>query len=151
MTRLTRSGARAIREELAELRDAQHDTHSPDERGGDDPPPSEAAAERQLQIEQRIGELERVLARAEIVDSTAGPGDPRVLFGATVTLSEVPDGRTVRYRIVGEDEAEVSSGRLSVASPLAKALMGHEIGEMISHETPRGSRTYRIDEVVHGE
>jgi transcription elongation factor GreA len=105
-----------------------------------------AARERQGFIEGRVMELEDKIARAEVIDVSKLSGKS-VKFGATVTLQdEETDEKTV-YQIVGEDEADISKGRLSVTSPLARALIGKTIGDNVEVSTPRGARAYEISKV----
>ena len=105
-----------------------------------------AARERQSFIEGRVIELEDKIARAEVIDVSKLSGKV-VKFGATVTLEdEETDEKTV-YQIVGEDEADISKGRLSVTSPLARALIGKGIGDSVEVTTPRGARAYEIVKV----
>lgn len=105
-----------------------------------------AARERQSFIEGRVMELEDKIARAEVIDVSKLSGK-LVKFGATVTLAdEETDEKTV-YQIVGEDEADISKGRLSVTSPLARALIGKSIGESVEVATPRGARSYEVVKV----
>jgi transcription elongation factor GreA len=105
-----------------------------------------AARERQSFIEGRVLELEDKIARAEVIDVSKLSGKI-VKFGATVTLAdEETDEKTV-YQIVGEDEADISEGRLSVTSPLARALIGKSIGDSVEVTTPRGGRAYEVVKV----
>ncbi len=106
-----------------------------------------AARERQGFIEGRVMELEDKIARAEVIDVSKLSGKV-VKFGATVTLAdEETDEKTV-YQIVGEDEADIAKGRLSVTSPLARALIGKSIGESVEVSTPRGARAYEVVKVA---
>ena len=106
-----------------------------------------AARERQSFIEGRVLELEDKIARAEVIDVSKLSGKI-VKFGATVTLAdEETDEKTV-YQIVGEDEADIAQRRLSVTSPLARALIGKTIGESVEVSTPRGARSYEVVKVA---
>ncbi|PHR83176.1 transcription elongation factor GreA, partial [Henriciella sp.] len=87
-----------------------------------------AAKEKQSFIEGRVAELEDKLARAEVIDVTKLKGD-KVVFGATVTLIDADTEKEVTYRIVGEDEADISKGKVSVGSPIARALIGKSVGD----------------------
>jgi transcription elongation factor GreA len=105
-----------------------------------------AARERQSFIEGRVMELEDKISRAEIIDVAKLTGD-QVKFGATVTLiDEDTDEKTV-YQIVGEDEADISSRRLAVTAPLARALINKAVGESVEVTTPGGSKSYEIAKV----
>ena len=108
-----------------------------------------AARERQSFIEGRIAELEDITSRAEVIDTSALKGDV-VRFGATVKLTDEDTGEESTYRIVGSHEAEIAAGRLSVTSPLARALIGKSTGEVIEVTTPRGSKAYEIVDVAFG-
>ena len=108
-----------------------------------------AARGRQSFIEGRIAELEDITSRAEVIDTSALSGDV-VRFGATVKLTDEDTGEESTYRIVGSHEAEIAAGRLSVTSPLARALIGKSTGEVIEVTTPRGSKAYEIVDVAVG-
>lgn len=106
-----------------------------------------AAKEEQGFIEGRIQEIETRLANAEIVDVTRLQNSGRVVFGATVDLIDEADGRSVRYQIVGEDEADISAGRISVTSPIARAMIGRMEGDVAVVDAPGGERSYEIVKV----
>jgi len=106
-----------------------------------------AARERQSFIEGRVLELEDKIARAEVIDVSKLSGKI-VKFGATVTLADEETDEKVVYQIVGEDEADISQRRLSVTSPLARALIGKNIGDSVEVSTPRGARSYEVVKVA---
>jgi transcription elongation factor GreA len=106
-----------------------------------------AARERQGFIEGRVLELEDKIARAEVIDVSKLSGKV-VKFGATVTLADEETEEKVVYQIVGEDEADIAQRRLSVTSPLARALIGKTIGESVEVSTPRGGRSYEVVKVA---
>ena len=106
-----------------------------------------AAREKQGFIEARIKELEGILGQADVIDHSGQPG-PTVRFGATVTLLD-EDDKEVVYQIVGEPEADIESGRLSVKSPLARALVGKESGDFVEVRTPGGEKSYDIEKVEY--
>lgn len=106
-----------------------------------------AAKEEQAFIEGRIQEIETRLANAEIVDVTRLQNSGRVVFGATVDLVDEADGRSVRFQIVGEDEADISAGRISVTSPIARAMIGRMEGDVAVVDAPGGERSYEIVKV----
>jgi transcription elongation factor GreA len=106
-----------------------------------------AARERQSFIEGRVLELEDKIARAEVIDVSKLSGK-LVKFGATVTLADEETDEKVSYQIVGEDEADISQRRLSVTSPLARALIGKAIGDSVEVSTPRGARSYEVVKVA---
>jgi transcription elongation factor GreA len=105
-----------------------------------------AAKERQSFVEGRIAELDDKLARAEVIDISRLSGNT-VRFGATVTLIDEDTEQEAIYKIVGEDEADVKAGKVSIASPIARALMGKESGDSIEVVAPGGHRSYEIMKV----
>jgi transcription elongation factor GreA len=108
-----------------------------------------AAREQQGFCEGRIKEIEGKLADSEIIDITKIPVSGKVIFGATVTLINLDTEKTVKYQVVGEDEADVKAGKISVGSPIARAIMGKEVGEEVVVNAPGGEIEYEIDEVEH--
>jgi transcription elongation factor GreA len=105
-----------------------------------------AARERQSFIEGRITELEDVVSRAQVIDASSLTGDT-IRFGATVTLADDDSDEEPVYQIVGAHEADIRSGRLSVHSPLARALISKHIGDTVEVSTPGGSKSYEIIDV----
>jgi len=108
-----------------------------------------AAREQQSFCEGRIKEIEGKLADAEVIDVGAIPPTGRVIFGTTVTLLNLETDTSVVYQIVGEDEADVRAGRISVGSPIARAIMGKEVGDEIVVKAPAGDIEYEIEAVEH--
>ena len=108
-----------------------------------------AAREQQSFAEGRIKELEHKLSHAQIIDVTTIPVTGKVVFGATVTLIDVEDDRTVAYRIVGEDEADAKANLISVNSPIARALVGKAEGDEVTVNAPGGDVIYEIEAVEH--
>ena len=108
-----------------------------------------AAREQQSFAEGRIKELEHKLSHAQIIDVTTIPVTGKVVFGATVTLIDVEDDRTVAYRIVGEDEADAKANLISVNSPIARALVGKAEGDEVTVKAPGGDVIYEIEAVEH--
>jgi len=108
-----------------------------------------AAREQQSFCEGRIKEIEGKLADAEIIDVSQIKPTGRVIFGTTVTLLNLDTDKRVVYQIVGEDEADVRAGRISVGSPISRAIMGKEIGEEIVVKAPAGDIEYEIEAVEH--
>lgn len=102
-----------------------------------------AAKERQAFIEGRVEDLEGRIANAEVIDPTQLSGDT-VMFGATVTVADEDTDEETVYQIVGEHEADIENGRLSISAPLARALIGKSVGDMVEVNTPKGSRGYEI-------
>ena len=103
-----------------------------------------AAKEQQAFIEGRIRELEMLVSTAEIIDVARLAGTTRIVFGATVNLVDEDDGREICYRIVGEYEADMKIGLISITSPLARALFGRLEGDLVSMIAPGGERNYEI-------
>jgi len=108
-----------------------------------------AAREQQSFTEGRISEIESKLAQAEIIDVTRVDAGGKVVFGATVTLASTAAGEEVVYQIVGEDEADIKSGLISVNSPIARALVGKAEGELARVDAPGGEIEYEILEVQY--
>ncbi len=108
-----------------------------------------AAREQQSFTEGRIAEIESKLARAQIIDVTALPASDKVVFGATVLLRDVESEEERRYQIVGEDEADLKEGKISLKSPIARALIGKSIDDVVDVQTPGGAKTYEIIEVQY--
>jgi transcription elongation factor GreA len=105
-----------------------------------------AAKERQGQLEARIRDLEDKLARAEVVESS-GEKDDRVRFGATVVVEDLSTGQETSYTIVGEDEADVAQGLISIHSPVARALIGKEVEDEVTVRAPAGTKEYEIRDI----
>jgi len=103
-----------------------------------------AAREQQGFIEGRIKEIEARLSNAEIIDVAQLPATGRVVFGVTVELSDVDSGTSVSYQIVGEDEADISAGRISIRSPIARALIGKVQGDVVDVSAPGKTRSYEV-------
>jgi transcription elongation factor GreA len=107
----------------------------------------DAAKERQGFIEGRIQEIEGKLAHAQIIDPRLLDADGRCVFGATVDMEDQGSGETVTYQIVGEDEANIKAGKISISSPLARALIGKYEGDIAQVQAPGGVREYEILEI----
>ena len=108
----------------------------------------DAAKNRQSFIEGRINYLSDRLARADVIDPTKFPDFDRVKFGVYVTLSDEDSGDEVVYQLVGEDETDIENGKLSIAAPLARALLGKEIDDEVVLQTPGGRKTYVILDIT---
>ncbi|MCY4426294.1 MAG: transcription elongation factor GreA [Halieaceae bacterium] len=106
-----------------------------------------AAREQQGFVEGRIMEIERKLAEAQVIDISRLNSSGKVIFGATVDLVNASTGQPVRYQIVGEDEADIKSGKVSVTSPIARALIGKEEGDIVVVNAPGGEIEYEVDQV----
>jgi transcription elongation factor GreA len=107
-----------------------------------------AAKERQSFIEGRLAELEDKIARAQIIDVSKLSGK-QVKFGATVNLLDEDSGQKSKYKIVGEDESDVGAGKISVTSPIARALIGKEEGDVVEVMAPGGAKSYEIVKVKY--
>ena len=106
-----------------------------------------AAREQQSFVEGRILELESKLSNAEIIDLSKVNANGKVVFGCTVMLEDEENGSEVTYQIVGEDEAEIKAGRISVNSPMARAIIGKQQGDLVVVRTPTGERRLEIIDV----
>ena len=107
-----------------------------------------AAKERQAFIEGRVAELEDKISRAEVIDPTKISGK-KVMFGARVQVVDEDSSKEATYQIVGTDEADIGKGLLSVTSPLARALIGKEVGDQVEVQTPSGAKYYEILSVAY--
>jgi len=151
-TPLTVKGAELLRAELHELKTVQRPaiiTAIAEARShGDLSENAEyaAAKERQSFIEGRIAEVESKISNAQIIDPATMDADGRCVFGATVDLEEVGGG-TVTYQIVGDDEADIKLGKISISSPIARALIGKYAGDVAEVQAPGGVREYEILDV----
>lgn len=105
-----------------------------------------AAKEEQGLIEAKIRELEAKTAMAEVIDPTKLSGS-RVKFGATVTIEDTDSGEKQRYVIVGEHEADIKRGRISIGAPVARAMIGKEVGDTVTVNNPKGKREYEVTQV----
>lgn len=108
-----------------------------------------AARERQSFIEGRINELEAKLSNCQVIDLSQIPREGRVVFGSTVTLWDVDTEKEVSYTIVGEDEANIKESKISITSPIARALIGKKEDEEVTVQTPKGVTVYQIIEVKY--
>jgi transcription elongation factor GreA len=108
-----------------------------------------AAKEQQGLAEARIRDIEAKLANAQIIEVDKINAGGKVVFGATVYLTAMDDEAEVRYRIVGEDEADIKSGLLSIASPIARAIVGKEAGDVVEVSTPKGAQSYEITAIEY--
>jgi transcription elongation factor GreA len=107
----------------------------------------DAAKERQGFIEGRIAEVEAKLATAQVIDPKALEADGRCVFGVTVEIEDQESGETLEYQIVGDDEADIKEGKISISSPVARALIGKSAGEVAEVRAPGGLKHYEILEV----
>ena len=149
-TPMTLRGAAALRAELKRLKSESRPSvirAIAEARGhGDLSENAEyhAAREQQGFIEGRIKDIEPKLANAEVIEPGKLPNTGKVVFGALVELEDQADGTRVAYQVVGEDEADIRAGRISVTSPIARALVGKRQGEVVDVAAPGGTRSYEI-------
>ncbi len=108
-----------------------------------------AAKDEQGFVEARIRNIEGQLSNAEIIDVTSFGTTGRVIFGATVDILDEDGGSEVTYTIVGEDEADIRSGLVSISSPIARALIGKEVGDLVVVKAPAGDKNYEVVEVKY--
>jgi len=147
---LTLRGAELLRQELQRLKSVERPNviqAIADARAQGDLSENaeyDAARERQGFLEGRIAEIESKLANAQVIDPRKLEADGRVVFAATVDLEELSSGEKVRYQIVGDDEADIKEGRISVSSPIARALIGREVGDVAEVRAPGGTREYEV-------
>ena len=153
---MTKAGADAIKREIKRLKSVerprivQEISTARDHGDLSENAEYHAAKEKQSHIEGRIQMLEDRLARAEIIEVSKLSGD-RVVFGATVRLEDTDSGAKTQYTIVGETEADLKKGRISITSPIARGLIGREVGDTVTIRTPGGEREYEIHEVIFVE
>jgi transcription elongation factor GreA len=151
-TPMTKRGAELLRSELQRLKTVERPAISAalaDARGHGDLSENaeyEAARDRQGIIEARIRDIEAKLANAQVIDPRLLHAEGRCVFGATVELEDA-GGEKATWQIVGEDEADIKEGRISVSSPIARALIGKEAGESVDVQTPGGPKRYEIIDV----
>ena len=153
MVPITKLGAEKLREELHRLKTIERpnviNAISEARAQGDLSENAEydAAKEKQGFIEGRILEIEGKLGSAQIIDPTLIDADGRIVFGATVHLLDLASKQSVTYQIVGDDEADLETGKISISSPVARALIGKEEGDIAKVQAPVGLREYEILEV----
>ena len=109
----------------------------------------ESAKERQGFIEGRIAEIEAKLSNVQIIDPATLNADGKCVFGATIELEDLDEEKSFTYQIVGEDEADIKANKISISSPLARALIVKEDGDVVEVETPGGQKTYEISNVSY--
>ena len=154
-TPLTIEGAEALRNELHQLKHVERpnvvNAIAEARAQGDLSENAEydAAKERQGFIEGRIAELEAKLSTAQIIDPTTLEQDGRVVFGVTVTMEDLDSGEKMTYKIVGDDEADVKVHKISISSPIARALIGKSVGDVVVVTAPSGQREVEILEVEY--
>ncbi len=152
---MTVQGEQALREELNKLKTVERprviEAIADAREHGDLKENAEyhAAREQQSFIEGRIQEIEGKLSNAQIIDVSKIEPSGKVIFGTTVSMINVDTDEQVRYQIVGDDEADIKAGKISVSSPIARAIIGKEEGDVVAVRVPNGTVEYEIDEVLH--
>lgn len=152
---ITLGGSEALKSELAKLKTEDRPTVikaiAEARAHGDLKENAEyhAARDQQSFIEGRIQEIEGKLSNAQIIDVTKLNAEGRIVFGSTVNLINIDDDNEVQYQIVGEDEADLESGKISVGSPIARALIGKEEGDVAVVKAPSGDIEYEVGEVQY--
>ncbi|ASJ72387.1 transcription elongation factor GreA [Granulosicoccus antarcticus] len=152
---MTKRGETLLREELADLKGIQRprviQAIAEAREHGDLKENAEyhAARDQQSFIEGRVKELEAKLSTAQVIDVLQLPKSGKVIFGATVKLLDLDSDEEITYQIVGDDEADLKARRISVGSPVARALIGKEAGDEVSVTTPKGIREYEVLEVSY--
>ena len=150
---LTRQGYEALKQELQKLKRVERPENikaiEEARAHGDLSENAEfhAAKERQGFLEGRIGELEFKIASADIIETKKLPKD-RAVFGSRVILENIDTGEDVEYQLVGPDESDIEKGRISITSPLGKAILGKKPGAELAVQVPGGKRTYELVEIV---
>lgn len=152
---LTVKGAQLLRDELHHLKTVERPaviTAIAEARAQGDLSENaeyDAAKEKQGFIEGRIADLEGKLSSAQIIDPSELEAEGRVVFGATVELEELETGETVTYQIVGDDEADIKQSKISISSPIARALIGKYAGDTADVQAPGGVRQYEVLDVKY--
>jgi len=152
---MTVAGVKALELELSRLKDVErprivNDIATAREHGDlKENAEYHAAKEEQAFAEGRIQEIESKLSRMQVIDVTELNQDGRCVFGTTVGLMNLADDSEISYQIVGEDEADISLGKISCYSPIAKALLGNEEGEEVTVKAPKGDIVFEILEVLY--
>jgi len=152
---MTRNGVERLKEELQQLKSQDRpniiQAIAEARAQGDLSENAEydAAKEKQGFIEGRISEIEAKLSNVQIIDPASLNAEGKCVFGATVDLEDLDDEKKVTYQIVGDDEADIKSNKISISSPIARALIGKELGDIIEVETPGGIKSYEIMDVKY--
>ncbi len=152
---MTRNGVERLKEELQQLKSQDRpniiQAIAEARAQGDLSENAEydAAKEKQGFIEGRISEIEAKLSNVQIIDPASLNAEGKCVFGATIDLEDLDDEKKVTYQIVGDDEADIKSNKISISSPIARALIGKELGDVVEVETPGGIKSYEIMNVKY--
>ncbi|HRG63162.1 MAG: transcription elongation factor GreA [Neisseriales bacterium] len=150
---MTQTGAKQLEEELRNLKSVERPSViqaiSEARSHGDLSENAEydAAKERQAFVEGRIAEIESKLSHAQIIDLSKVDSEGKIVFGATIELLDLESDETIRYQIVGDDEADVKLRKISVNTPVAKSLIGKRSGDVVEVKVPSGTKEYEILDV----
>lgn len=151
---MTKNGAKLLEEELSNLKGAERSAViqaiAEARAHGDISENAEydAAKEKQAFIEGRIAEIESKLAQAQIIDITTIVNDGRVIFASTITLLDMESDEEICYQIVGDDEADVRKGKISVNTPVARSLIGKHVGDVVEVKVPSGIKEYEVIDIA---
>ncbi|MDD3266332.1 MAG: transcription elongation factor GreA [Burkholderiales bacterium] len=154
---MTKNGAKLLEEELARLKGSERSTViqaiAEARAHGDISENAEydAAKEKQAFVEGRIVEIESKIAQAQIIDVTTLEQDGKVVFGTTIDLLDLESDEEISYKIVGDDEANVKIGKISVNTPVARSLIGKQSGDVVEVKVPNGIREYEVMNVRYVE
>jgi len=154
-TPITKYGAQLLKEELHRLKTIERPetiTAISEARAQGDLSENaeyDAAKEKQAFVEGRIMELESKLSNCQIIDPSELDAEGRVVFGSTVELEDLDSGQKVKYQIVGDDEADLKVSKISISSPIARALIGKYAGDVAEVQAPSGKREYEIMDVLY--
>lgn len=152
---ITKFGAQLLKDELHDLKSVQRpwviNAISEARAQGDlsENADYDAAKEKQAFVEGRILELESKLSNCQIIDPTLLDAEGRVVFGSTVVLEDLDSSTEVRYQIVGDDEADIKLSKISISSPIARALIGKYAEDVVEFQAPSGKREYEIIDVLY--
>ncbi|TDR32723.1 transcription elongation factor GreA [Hydromonas duriensis] len=152
---ITKLGAQMLKDELHDLKSVQRpwviNAIAEARAQGDlsENADYDAAKEKQAFVEGRILELESKLSNCQIIDPSELDAEGRVVFGATVVLEDLDNSAEVRYQIVGDDEADIKLSKISISSPIARALIGKYAGDEVEFQAPSGKREYEIIDVLY--
>ena len=152
---ITRNGAELLKNELKQLKSVDRpevvEAIAEARAQGDlsENAEYEAAKERQGFIEGRLAQIEAILSQAVIIDPTSLSADGKCVFGVTVEIEDLDEEKNSIYQIVGDDEANIKLGKISINSPLAKAMIGKEEGDVVDFESPGGLKNYEVIKVSY--
>ncbi len=153
---MTKKGYEALQEELVRLRREERPkviqaiTEAREHGDLRENAEYKAAKEHQQFIDTRMAEIEHKLSNAQVVEISKGEAD-KIVFGVTVTLLDMESGQEKRYTLVGQEEADLSKGSISVQSPIGRALIGHRVGDIVEVHRPAGMVEYEVQSIIFEE